>query len=197
MHPESFQHLQDCVQEHLNEQIKTTIVDVGSMDVNGSYRSIFNCPQWQYIGLDVSNGKNVDIVLKKPYHFPLASHSTDVVISGQSFEHIDFFWITWMEMIRIVRPGGLIILAVPQNLLEHRYPVDCWRFFPDSMKAFAKYGKLILEKNYSYTYRIDPSPEWLVFTDTIGVFRKPRLNIWATIKQWLLIMGHRLIMPKR
>ena len=40
-----------------------TIFDLGSMDVNGSYREIFDNPKWHYKGLDLSEGKNVDIVL--------------------------------------------------------------------------------------------------------------------------------------
>lgn len=197
MHLESYTQLEGCVKTYLDDQHRTTIVDVGSLDVNGSYRPIFDHPQWRYIGLDVSAGKNVDIVLKDPYRFPLAFHSADVVISGQAFEHIEFFWITWLEMIRILRPGGLAILVLPQNMAEHRYPVDCWRFFPDAMRAFEKYGGLVLEKNYAYTYRVDPSPEWLKFSDTIGVFRKPRISARAMVRQWLLTLGYRITLPKR
>ncbi len=96
-----------CAEKYLDEQRPTTIADVGSMDVNGSYRQIFQSPRWRYIGIDIAAGKNVDIVLKDAYRFPLGRSSVDVVISGQAFEHIEFFWLTWMEMVRILRPGGL------------------------------------------------------------------------------------------
>lgn len=196
MHPESLLQMQRCVSTYLDEQRPTTIVDVGSMDVNGNYRPIFDRPRWRYIGLDVAAGKNVDIVLNNSYQFPLRFHSADVVISGQTFEHVEFFWITWLEMVRILRPGGLSVLVLPQNILEHRYPVDCWRFFPDSMNAFAKYGGLELEEVRSYEYRMDSSPEWLNFSDAIGVFRKPPMHAGLVASQWLTAWGRRLFTPR-
>lgn len=196
MHSESYNQMQRCVSTYLDEQRPATIVDVGSMDVNGSYRSIFDRPQWRYIGLDIAAGNNVDIVLQDPYRFPLRSNSYDVVISGQAFEHIEFFWVTWLEMVRILRPDGLAILVLPQNIAEHRYPVDCWRFFPDSMTAFAKYGGLLLLEAGSYKFRIDPSPDWLYFHDTIGVFRKPPKSARSTAKQLLVTLGSRMLSLK-
>lgn len=195
MHSESYNQMQRCVSTYLDEQRPATIVDVGSMDVNGSYRSIFDRPQWHYIGLDIAAGNNVDIVLKDPYRFPLKSNSYDVVISGQAFEHIEFFWMTWLEMVRILRPGGLAILALPQNIAEHRYPVDCWRFFPDSMTALAKYGGLLLVEAGSYQCRIASNPEW-VFLDTIGVFRKPSMSLRSMVKQLLITLGNRMLSLK-
>jgi hypothetical protein len=37
----------------------------------------------------------------------------DVVISGQAFEHIEFFWLSWRETVRVLRQGGLIFLIAP------------------------------------------------------------------------------------
>jgi SAM-dependent methyltransferase len=188
--------MQRCVEKYLDAQRPTIIADVGSMDVNGSYRQIFHHPQWRYIGIDVAAGKNVDIVLKEPYHFPLGFSSVDVVISGQTFEHVEFFWLTWMEMVRILRPGGLAIMILHRNMLEHRYPVDCWRFFPDAMNAFARYGGLSLEEVSSYDFTLDNAPEWLKFIDTVGVFRKPRKNIKALVKELLFSLTNRILTPK-
>ncbi len=41
-----------------------TIVDLGSCDYNGNYRPIFAQPPWRYLGVDLSAGKNVDLVLR-------------------------------------------------------------------------------------------------------------------------------------
>jgi SAM-dependent methyltransferase len=104
------------------------IADLGSYDVNGSYRSLFSESAWFYQGLDVSAGPNVDIVLNDPYSWrALSSNSIDVVISGQAFEHIEFFWLTALELSRVLKPGGLCCLIVPSGGHEHRYPVYCWR----------------------------------------------------------------------
>ena len=67
----------------------------------------------------------------------MADGHYDALISGQAFEHVKFFWLTWMEMVRTLKPGGFIFLIAPSRGPEHRYPVDCWRFYPDSYRALA------------------------------------------------------------
>jgi SAM-dependent methyltransferase len=100
---------------HLDDQRSLQILDLGSYDVNGSYRPIFDRPYWHYRGVDLSPGPNVDIVLSSPYRFPMSTHSIDLIISGQAFEHIEFFWRTWLEMVRVLKPGGIIFLIAPSR----------------------------------------------------------------------------------
>ena len=73
----------------------------------------------------------------------------DVVISGQTFEHIEFFWLTMQEIKRILKQTGLCCIIAPSSGPEHKFPIDCWRFFPDGMKAIAKYAKLSIIEVYS------------------------------------------------
>jgi SAM-dependent methyltransferase len=102
---------------------------------------------------------------------PNSSRSADLVISGQSFEHMEFFWLAWLEMCRIVRPGGLIFLLAPSRGPEHRYPVDCWRFYPDGFRALAKWaGVCLLE--VSTHWEEASSPDSAPWGDTMGVFRR-------------------------
>ena len=127
------------------EHAPLRILDVGSQDVNGSYRDIFNLPDWKYIGLDIVPGKNVDVVPTDPYNWNMFyDNSFDVVISGQAFEHIEFFWLTMKEMSRVLKPGGLLYLTAPSAGHEHKFPVDCWRFFSDGFVALAKWANLII-----------------------------------------------------
>jgi SAM-dependent methyltransferase len=123
-----------------NEPLR--ILDLGSQDVNGSYHSIFSQRPWNYIGLDMAAGDNVDIVLRTPYVWSeVASESADVVISGQAFEHIQYFWITMLEVARVLKPGGLCCILAPSGGPEHRYPLDCWRFYTDGMVTLAHFSK--------------------------------------------------------
>jgi len=116
------------------------VLDVGSYDVNGSYRDLFNEDRYHYTGLDMEQGPNVDIVLRNPYDWDtIESDSFDIVISGQAFEHIEFFWKTMEEMTRVLKKDGLLCLIVPNGFDEHRYPVDCYRFFSDGLIALARY----------------------------------------------------------
>lgn len=152
-----------------------TILDLGSQDINGSYKKIFQEPKWRYIGVDMTPGQNVDIVLTDIYKWEeLQSNSIDVIISGQAFEHIEFFWLTMQEISRVLKPGGLCCIIAPSSGTEHRYPVDCWRFYSDGFKALAKWAGLFVvfaetqQENLGYD---DGSDIW---KDSIFIARKPK-----------------------
>ena len=122
---------------------KISILDVGSYDVNGSYKPLFVDKKYNYFGLDVERGPNVDIVLNSPYNWGhIETDSYDVIISGQAFEHMEFFWVVLIEMVRVLKKGGLMCIIAPNGFKEHRYPVDCYRFFSDGMAALARYTGL-------------------------------------------------------
>ncbi len=175
------------------------ILDLGSLDINGSYRKCFDIPPWIYRGIDTCKGKNVDIVLKNPYRWKeIKSNSADVLISGQTFEHIEFFWITMLEIARVLKPGGLCCIIAPSGGVEHRYPVDCWRFYPDGFAALTRFAHLDLlevstqwEPDEKYT---DGSNQW---QDTMLVCQKPiisgfgswRQRIWRWLVHKMLTMG--------
>jgi SAM-dependent methyltransferase len=173
MHLSSYQHMEDLAGRYLVGRPPGMVVDIGSQDVNGTYRPIFDAIGWRYIGCDAAPGTNVDVVAPNPYRYPFASRTVDLVISGQAFEHIDFFWISFLEIARIVKPRGLIFLIAPSRGHEHRYPVDCWRFYPDGYRALARWaGVALLEVGTDWEPSSDPdSAPW---GDTVGIFQKDR-----------------------
>jgi hypothetical protein len=63
-------------------------LDVGSLDINGSNRDLFT--NTNYVGLDLGEGKNVDVVgpVHKAYS---ASGLFDTVISTECFEHDKYY----------------------------------------------------------------------------------------------------------
>jgi SAM-dependent methyltransferase len=198
MHKSSLEHIQSQVQAHLNRQVPLNIIDIGSYDVNGSYKTFFDAPLWHYTGVDLAAGPNVDVVLDSPYRLPFKSHSVDVIVSGQAFEHIEFFWLTWLEMTRVLKPGGLIFLVAPSRGPEHRYPQDCWRFYPDGYRALASFGGLELVSAHTdwEPHADEFSAPW---GDTVGVFRQPAMGFLIRMKKitiqnlrYWLIPGYRI-----
>ena len=163
----------ELVETHLADRQRLEVADLGSYDVNGSYRALFDRPGWQYIGVDLERGPNVDVVLRRSGRIPMKRASVDVFISGQALEHADRFWTTWREMVRCVRPGGLLFLVVPSRGPEHRYPVDCWRFYTDACHALARLGELeVLRATTDWEPHDDPDSA--VWGDTVGAFRRRR-----------------------
>ena len=152
MHKSSLQKMEAFRRRYLTgrEREPLRILDVGSQDVNGSYRPIFDQGSWRYVGLDMAPGPNVDLVLPGPYDWRrIPAGSYDVVISGQALEHVEFFWITILEMARVLRPGGLLCVIAPSGGFEHRYPVDCWRFYADGFAALARWARLEVRESWT------------------------------------------------
>ncbi len=84
------------------------VLEIGSLDINGSIRGLFH--DCEYVGLDVADGKGVDVVCEgQKYIAPDNSH--DVLISCEAMEHNPFWLETFQNMIRICRPGGLVIMT--------------------------------------------------------------------------------------
>lgn len=192
MHASSYDKMQVFVERYLQDRqhAPLRILDLGSGDVNGCYRPLFDQPGWQYVGLDVAPGANVDVVLSTPYAWrEVASCSADVMISGQAFEHIRFVWISMLEIARVLKPGGVCCVIAPSSGPEHRHPEDCWRIYPDGMRALAQFAQLDvlhIDTQWHEQGYADCSDSW---HDSLLICRKPdHGRLWNTrcaLKRWL------------
>lgn len=124
---------------------RKTVIDIGAQDINGSIRDVAPT-HLNYIGVDFVAAKGVDVILTDPYQLPFETESVDIVVCSSCFEHSEMFWVLFLEIMRILRPNGLLYLNVPSNGSIHRYPFDCWRFYPDSGQALVTWAK---RNNYS------------------------------------------------
>jgi SAM-dependent methyltransferase len=175
MHATSQENMQKCYKRYLQPSFidarkKIVVLEMGSADVNGSYRGIFSHPKIQYCGADLANGRGVDLVLKSPYEIPLGDAYADVVISGQMLEHCAYFWLSFQEMVRVLKPDGLLFLIAPSAGPIHRFPVDCYRFYPDAYKALADLTGCHLVDSW-----LDKRGPW---KDLVGVFSKQQYGKW-------------------
>ena len=136
---ESFNNFRDVYLSKLNNK-KLKLIEVGSLSVNSNIKNTLK-DNMEYIGIDIVKGENVDIVLDDPYKFPFEDKSVDVVISISVFEHTEFFWLTYLEILRVLKDDGLFFLNAPSNSKFHRHESDNWRFYPDSSLALQKWGE--------------------------------------------------------
>lgn len=157
-----------------------TVLDLGSCDINGSYRPLFDSTGWTYYGLDMAPGKNVDIVLQDPYRWrEVKTNSADVLISGQAFEHMQYFWMVMLEIRRVLKPNGLCCLIAPSGGPEHRFPVDCYRFLPDGFRALASFASLETIEAFYRENGEDYEDTSHLWKDTVFIGRKPRTPLPA------------------
>lgn len=162
MHASAYRDAAAFAQDYLQRQTSLQILDVGSADINGSLRPIFERDGWEYCGVDLAAGKNVDRVLSSPYEWPeLDSDAYDVVVSSQTLEHVPKPWRWLPELVRVVKPGGLVYVCTPHTIHYHPYPVDCWRAWPDGLRALMEDAGLEVLTTYK------------AGIDTTGIARKP------------------------
>lgn len=84
------------------------VLDIGSLNINGDNRYLFyNC---EYTGIDIAEGKNVDIVT--PGHlYDAPDSSYDFIISTECFEHDMYFKETLKNIIRLLKPNGMFLFS--------------------------------------------------------------------------------------
>ena len=71
------------------------VLEIGSLNINGSVRQFFtNC---DYLGVDIGEGKDVDLVCKG-HELPFLPMSFDVVISCECLEHDKHWFETFGKM---------------------------------------------------------------------------------------------------
>jgi SAM-dependent methyltransferase len=89
-----------------------------------------------------------------------------------------------MEMVRTLRPGGYIFLIAPSRGHEHRFPLDCWRFYPDGYRALAEYGQVdCLEVHTDWPAY--PGARGRKWGDTVGAFAKRPYELTHRAAAWL------------
>jgi SAM-dependent methyltransferase len=145
------------------------IADVGAYDVNGTLKPIFNVKPWEYTGIDIAAGPNVDVVIPPDGRWVNILDATyDVVVSVSTLEHARRPWVMVMEMGRILKRGGLTCIAAPYMWPEHQHPIDCWRILPEGMKTILKDAGFVV-----LSIKTKPFPAHPHCADTIAIARKP------------------------
>ena len=71
----------------------------------------------------------------------------------------------------------------PSGGYEHKYPLDCWRFYPDGFRALGRYAGLVALEAFAQwendpDYR-DDSNFW---HDCVLVAEKPKLSLIERMK---------------
>ena len=119
-----------------------SVLDIGSLDVNGNPRSLFDC---EYRGIDIVDGKNVDVVEDVCNLSEFFPYGYDVILCLNTLEHMKEFW----RCIRAVKcasvDGAYLFLSVPGISFPEHHKPDYWRFTTQAVKDVIMEGFEILE----------------------------------------------------
>jgi SAM-dependent methyltransferase len=119
-------------------QAEGVVVDVGC----GAqpYRGLLS-PSANYIGLDTEDAREhfgyemPDVRTIDPGgRWPLADDSIDVALATETLEHVPDPAAFLAEAVRVLRPGGELIMTMPFAARWHYIPHDYWRFTPSSLR---------------------------------------------------------------
>lgn len=107
-HPEQLAFFQLVREIHPQFFWNSSVLDVGSLNVNGTAKPLFN--NCKYVGLDLGPGENVDVVCKA-HEYDAPDASFDTIISGECFEHDMYIEQTLKNIVRLLKPGGLFAFS--------------------------------------------------------------------------------------
>jgi SAM-dependent methyltransferase len=141
--------------------------------VNGSLRQFFN--DSEFLCMDMESHSSVDIVCKPGEPFPFADNCFDVILSTSCFEHDPLFWMTFIEMTRVVKPNGIIYINAPSSGYQHNYPGDNWRFYAHAADSLA-YWSYFYYKDKDLKHIVTVQDKFIInappWNDSVMVFRK-------------------------
>lgn len=113
------------------------VIEVGSMDVNGSLRKLVESYKPKhYLGVDIAMGQGVDVVCNAENLLEEFQNACfDVLISTEMLEHVR----NWKKVIsnfkNIVRVGGTMIISTRSyGFPYHGFPYDFWRYEVEDIK---------------------------------------------------------------
>jgi SAM-dependent methyltransferase len=106
-----------------------TVVDYGCAE--SPYLGLFRGAT--YVGVDLAGNPGATVTLRADGTVPLGDASADLVLSTQVLEHVADPELYLRECVRLLRPGGTLILTTHGIMYLHRDPTDYWRWTCDGL----------------------------------------------------------------
>ncbi len=108
------------------------VLDVGSLDVNGSPRElVLGLGAAEYVGADLQPGPNVDVVCDAADLVEqFGAESFGTVLCLDTLEHVEDWRSCLLAMKQVCRREGHIMVVAPSpgSISRHNHPNDYWRF---------------------------------------------------------------------
>ncbi|HUY90157.1 MAG TPA: methyltransferase domain-containing protein [Pirellulales bacterium] len=116
--------------------LRGPIFEFGSYQVAGQeaeadLRPCF--PGYDYVGCDLRFGPGVDRV-EDLADLSLPDNSVPTIICVETLEHVFEARKAAAEMVRVLQPGGMLLVAAPLDFHIHDHPSDYWRLTPSCLE---------------------------------------------------------------
>jgi SAM-dependent methyltransferase len=166
------------------------LVDFGCGDM--PYRTVIEPHVGKYLGVDLEMNPKAEHHIGFDSKTTLPDNYADIILSNQVLEHVDTPPGYLQEALRILKPGGVIILTTHGYWFYHPTPNDYWRWTSTGLR------KIIEAESFevvSFNGILGLSASGMqLFQDGI-LFKLPKLlvPVWAVIMQaiiWLFDQIH-------
>lgn len=111
------------------------VLEIGPNRIPSSYCESVGNSELTWDTLDIYSSEELTYANSKEHKFAVTADSYDIVLSGQVIEHVRKIWVWIKEVERVCKPGGVVIIISPVSWPYHEAPIDCWRIYPEGMKA--------------------------------------------------------------
>ena len=130
------------------------VLEIGPDHVPSTYQQMVAAERsrdgpavWETV--DLASRPGMTHAATNEYAFPIPEACYDVVVSGQVMEHVRKPWLWLRELARVCRAGGHVLTISPVSWPYHEAPVDCWRAYPEGMRAlYEDAGLEVLESSW-------------------------------------------------
>jgi|GEM_PF-493943 len=95
---------------------------------NRPYEATVRACGAHYQGADLRGNPHADLLIEDDGHVQAPDASYDVIISAQVLEHVTDPNAYLAETLRLLRPGGFLILSTHGIWIYHPCPLDLWRW---------------------------------------------------------------------
>lgn len=172
MHPTSEDRFKEIAIPHFRSG--QLVLEVGPDNIPSTYlRHLQQAGvevSWHYveteIGRDPSAHDGRRVSLLSDYQIDSADETWDVIFHGQVLEHVRKPWRFLCETSRILKTGGKMIMIHPAQWSHHEPAPDCWRIYPEGVRALLDEAGISCEFCDFFVY-----PDGTADTVSVGVKR--------------------------
>ena len=123
----------------------------GGGKLERSYKGLWQDYTKEYCIGDIVDAPSVTHLMKQPYRIPEENDRFDIVVSGQTLEHIANPFKIFDELLRVLKTSGIIVIIVPSAGPRHDKK-DYFRFMDDAFEGIVEHSK------YDCLLYTSPSP---------------------------------------
>lgn len=123
--------MEETIRNNLPQETDGSILDLGCGEK--PYQAFSSGKYSRYVGVDINRNSLAD-VLAFGECLPFRDASFDVCLCTEVYEHVNDPYEVTVEVNRVLKESGVLILSAPGIMPVHGYPSDYWRWTAEGLR---------------------------------------------------------------